>query len=309
MDLYTGHKIKRILFSGLTLIVLIFLIKLSFASTDPPHIQTPNGVSCFTCHTMHNAPGSSLTSTNSNENLCLSCHKVGSPASAKPFTTGENTNVIPGISGRHHRWDGVMPATSSPSNSYGLRPVSELSNKDLRIKLADQGNVVTCSACHNQHNQGAEPWDPDAPTPYTEGSGSGRHFMRTEFLCVKAGQDCSTNEINDLCQDCHYYRAMTYTRADGEDLSYPANGTNVFSHSVGDPLNYRGYDKAAPLDFDGGAQQGSPRYKNNSSSEPSSSVGANKTNNIVLDYFRKVRCLSCHRIHYVDSNGLTVDAP
>lgn len=307
---------KRTLLSGLTLIVLIFLFEMSFAA-DPPHV-TSNDVGCYKCHTLHNAPGGSLTITNSNANLCLSCHAAGFPASAKPFTTPENTNVIPGTSGRQHRWDrsiaeGVFPlslvsGTGGVNNPYGLRIADELVNTEMKARLTVFGNVVTCSVCHNQHNQEAEPWDPDAPA-YSAGVSTNRHLMRTDFYCVKDGQQCFTNEINDLCQDCHYYRAMTYTRADGEDSSYPANGTNVFSHSVGDTLNSRGYDKSAPLDFDGGAQQDGPRYKTNSSTEPATSAGANKTNNLVLDYSRKVRCLSCHRIHYVDSNGLTVDAP
>jgi len=49
-----------------------------------------------------------------------------------------------------------------------------------------------------------------------------------------------------------------------------------------------GYDRAAPLDGDGGVDDG------------------NDSNDLVLDGVL-VQCLSCHGVHFVDSNTLTVD--
>ncbi|OGW25227.1 MAG: hypothetical protein A2X59_12575 [Nitrospirae bacterium GWC2_42_7] len=312
MSIYTGYNInmKKILFSGLTLIVLIFLFEISLA-TDPPHTQTAgdDSVPCNECHTLHNAPGTSLTKEE-NANLCLSCHNWTDQPTGKPFTAQVGTRkTIPGTYGYNHSWIGTMPTTTGAStNAYGLRAVSELYNQDLKARLTISGGVVYCSVCHNPHNQRAESWDPAAP-PYTEGVSTGRHFMRTAFLCVN-DQSCDKNEANDLCQDCHYYRAMTYARIKGEDSSYPADGINVFSHSVGETLeNERGLNHAVPRDFDGGEQQTAPRYQNNSLSEPGTTAGANKTNNLVFDKQTRVRCLTCHKMHYTDSNGLTVDVP
>ena len=292
MGINGKNYMRQIFLSGVTTVLLLFLAGISFA-TDPPH-TTAELVSCNKCHTLHKAPGGSLTNQASNENLCLSCHNPAGIASAKPFTSAEGS-VSPGVYGRNHNWIGAMPVTSNPSNTYGLRAVVDLKNANLKARLAVFNNVVVCSVCHNQHKQSAVPWDPSSSPAYTSGVTSNRHFMR------------ENDNKNELCEDCHYYRAMTYTKADGEDSLYPADGVNVFGHSTGDTLNHLGYDNSAPLDFDGGPQQTPPRYKDNSSTEPSTTAGANITNNLILDSETKVRCLSCHKIHNVDSNGLTPD--
>ena len=89
-----------------------------------------------------------------------------------------------------------------------------------------------------------------------------------------------------MCEDCHYYRAMSYTGARGDDGS--ANGTKKFSHPVGEVLNSQGYDKKAPLDYDGGVQKTTPRFHVSSDGDTT-----NSTNNVVLDSSTKVRCMSC----------------
>ena len=253
---------------------------------DAPHVDA-DGITCNSCHTLHGAPGTSLTKSASNANLCQSCHNQGS-GNPKPM---ENVmQATPGVSGTSHRWDASMPATSSPSNAFGLRAAADLSISALKSALTKYGNVISCSVCHNHHGQAATPWDPNAPA-YVAGGGAGRHYQRYP------------NNLNQMCEDCHYYRAMSYARARGDDAAYPANGTNVFSHPVGETINSQGYDKAAPLDYNGVAQQTAPRYSDNAAGETVTS------NNLALDSGSRVRCLSCHRVHYVDSNGATEDAP
>lgn len=256
------------------------------AAADSPHMDA-NGVTCNSCHTLHAAPGVSLTNSASNANLCQSCHNQGS---GNAFPMENAMQAVPGVSGTSHRWDGSMPVASSPSNAHGLRATADLSNAALKVYLNKYGNVVTCSVCHNHHRQAATPWDPNAPA-YVAGGGEGRHYQRIP------------NDLNQMCQDCHAYRAMSYAKARGDDALYPANGTNVFSHPVGEVLNSQGYDKAAPLDYNGVAQQTAPRYKDSAAGETVTS------NNLVLDSGSRVRCLSCHRVHYTDSNGATEDAP
>ncbi|MBI5675404.1 MAG: hypothetical protein HZC48_06205 [Nitrospirae bacterium] len=51
------------------------------------------------------------------------------------------------------------------------------------------------------------------------------------------------------------------------------------------------------------AQTGAPRYHLNSGTD------TNSTNNIVFDSSGKMRCLSCHGMHYTDSNSSTEDKP
>src|SRR5512143_604353 len=92
----------------------------------PPHSGPKNPQVCGTCHVSHNAAGAALGTVNGNANLCISCHTSGGTASNKPFSTA--MQAVPGTSGGSHRWDGGMPLTSSPSNSYGLISTASVSN-------------------------------------------------------------------------------------------------------------------------------------------------------------------------------------
>jgi hypothetical protein len=70
------------------------------------------------------------------------------------------------------------------------------------------------------------------------------------------------------------------------------------SHPVGEGLNAngKGYDRAAPLDGDGSVQ----------------GVGGgdgNHSNDFNFDAEGLVQCMTCHGIHYADSNTLTEDGP
>jgi predicted CXXCH cytochrome family protein len=249
-------------------------------ASDPPH----DSLACTDCHLAHGAPGVGLTAEASNVNLCLSCHNPAGTASAVPFSNSMQAEPEQAL-GTSHSWNGTMPSSSSPSNPYGLRATADLADSEMRARLENFNNKVVCSVCHNQHSQERTPWDPASPgTPGL----ANRHFMRSD------------NELNQLCQDCHYYRAMGYAQAKDSSL---ANGTTVFSHPVGDILNSQGYDLPAPLDANGVAQtdpSGTGRYAGDADGIPE--------NNLVLDATAQpggVRCLSCHRVHYTDSNSLS----
>ena len=73
---------------------------------------------------------------------------------------------------------------------------------------------------------------------------------------------------------------------------------NFKSHPVGVALdaNGMGYDRSVPLDGNG-APQGA------------AGEDSNPTNDLLLDSGGFVQCLTCHGVHYVDSNTLTVDGP
>jgi predicted CXXCH cytochrome family protein len=65
--------------------------------------------------------------------------------------------------------------------------------------------VVTCSACHNEHSELLQPFDPLAQPYLTNStgliSGTNRHFMRV------------ANNFNQLCNDCHAVRNVTNAAA------------------------------------------------------------------------------------------------
>jgi len=261
---------------------MIFIYGGIALAADSPHSDA-TGVTCNSCHTLHAAPGASLTNSASNANLCQSCHNQGS---GNAFPMEDAMQAVPGVSGTSHRWDAGMPASSSPSNAHGLRASADLSNAALKMYLNKYGNVVTCSVCHNHHRQAATPWDPNAPA-YVAGAGAGRHYQRIP------------NDLNQMCEDCHFYRVQTHAVVEG-----PGNGTAVFSHPVSQGLNAnaKNYDNAAPLDANGVAQSGA-RFATGDAGD------GNDTNNLVFDSGNRVRCLTCHRMHYADSNSMSVDAP
>lgn len=182
-----------------------------------------------------------------------------------------------------------MPATSDPANQYGLRAAADLTSANLKIRLENFGNVVTCSVCHDAHSQTLTPWDPFASS--TPGD-SGRHFMSDD------------NDLNQMCEDCHYYRAVSSGQTDvrtydGKKKSHPLV-KSLTAPDVSDPTKFVGN---APLEPNLNPQTTSPRYHQNGTGD------TDLSNNLVLDSSGKMRCLTCHGVHYTDSDSSTVDAP
>jgi hypothetical protein len=104
--------------------------------------------------------------------------------------------------------------------------------------------------------------------------------------------DSGDNATGDnFCRDCHRSWVMTHTAVETWDGTYR-------SHPVGVALNAnaQGYDRGVPLDGSGGDQGGA-------------AADSNPTNDLVFDASGYVQCLSCHGVHYADSNTQTVDGP
>lgn len=118
-----------------------------------------------------------------------------------------------------------------------------------------------------------------------------KFYVTTPFLRI-------SNQNSEMCVTCHQDRNMSHTRVAGDDPSYPANGSNVFSHPVGNSLNANGggYDRGDSvtnevLDANGGIQATAP----DGIASNDIRLGANNT----------VHCMSCHSPHNADSNSLT----
>jgi hypothetical protein len=109
------------------------------------------------------------------------------------------------------------------------------------------------------------------------------------FLRSTLGEGGST-----LCAQCHQAWVMDH---DAVELW---NGGAFKSHPVGVALNAngKGYDRTVPLDGNGADQGGA-------------GVDANPTNDLQLFNSPSdlVECMTCHGVHHVDSNTLTVDGP
>lgn len=94
---------------------------------------------------------------------------------------------------------------------------------------------------------------------------------------------------DDFCRDCHRSWVMTHGDVETYDGSYK-------SHPVGIGLdaNGRGYDRPTPLDGNGAAQGGA-------------GTDSNASNDLNVDASGNVQCLTCHGMHYADSNTETID--
>jgi predicted CXXCH cytochrome family protein len=123
---------------GLGLVVAVAAL-----AADAPHdASSVPTTGCTTCHTMHNAPGGSLTNTAGAANLCASCHSKRSGVFGFPWTSSDQ--AIPSLVGNHHRWD--APA-DSPS-----RGASVPLNAEMSIRIEKAGGDVSCGICHDVHS-------------------------------------------------------------------------------------------------------------------------------------------------------------
>jgi hypothetical protein len=110
--------------------------------------------------------------------------------------------------------------------------------------------------------------------------------------------DSGAIDTGDMfCRDCHEAWVMTHdSDLVGGDGVRNYDG-NFKSHPVGVGLNANGLnqDRTAPLDGHGVPQD--------------TGDDGNPTNDLRLDQFGNVQCLTCHGAHYADSNTETVDGP
>ena len=124
--------------------------------------------------------------------------------------TGTNVPLDQGIFVRFASGPGTPFQLNDRWNLFthaGLRPST---NATVLAHLAN--DEVSCSACHDEHSQAAQPFDPAAPVFTGPGSGTGRHFMRID------------NQHNQLCTDCHAAHAVTNALAGSHPVGIPVPG-------------------------------------------------------------------------------------
>jgi predicted CXXCH cytochrome family protein len=328
---------------------------------DRPH----DLLDCSDCHTSHGTGGPGL-GLEGNANVCISCHNTGVPETSHNFSFVDQ--AVPGYSGTSHSWSAVIdpatcfPATCGPDSRYGVRKPDvtldtppepdEIQSLELNNMMFNFDNVVTCSVCHQQHNQSGASWDPFKEDLGTATGGTGTtltddtkawtsgqwvdYFVSvatgdirqitastTDTLTVDPAFSASVtgeaytiyggnfmrvdNDINQLCEDCHYYRTIsphTDVRTyDGLRKSHPIAA--VFSNASGETPTVPDLTifNPAPLEHGVWTQQTGRRYRDDGTGD------TNLTNNLVVDGEFRIRCLTCHGVHFTDSDVTTVDGP
>ena len=217
---------------------------------------------------------------------CDSCHIGHNAPGAGLTSTAGNANLcfschvsggqasdLPMLSSEQ-----AVPGTSGVHHRWdAVTPVP--GSTEMAIRL-ENGTTIMCSTCHDQHSQLHPPFDPSAST--TPGD-AGRHFQRV------------ANDAHQMCLDCHSDRNVSSVRT--------YTGSNL-SHPVGVALpsgDSKFHD--APREPNGNPQTGGPNFSGNGIGD------TNSSNNLLLDASGQVQCLTCHNLHYADSDPNTEDVP
>lgn len=176
------------------------------------------------------------------------------------------------------------------------------------VEIVAAGNQTSAEFRYSKDN--GTSWFPTAPASLIAGTdvtldsgvavsfGAGSFAVgeRWEFSAswpfLRAAIDTGANGVGDAyCRDCHRSRVMDHNSVHTYDGSFKGHPVGVALDSNG-----MGYDRPVPLDGNG-APQGGP------------GADSNPTNDLLLDSSGLVQCLTCHGVHHVDSNTLSVDGP
>lgn len=237
---------------------------------------------------------------------CSVCHNQHAASRAFVPPTSMHTSIAVGA---------ATPETNAGGGSATLTLVSADSAtavpKGYRLRVVSAGNVAVShdgglTWFRPTTNTGAT-WVADAATPVGGPYSTAVDLamddpaIRVRLTAGAAVNDYwefyvsfpmlrSPNVAGEICLACHQDRAQSHG-----DVEAGGDGVRMFSHPVGEALNANGrnYDRAAPLDSDGGVQ--------------AVNGDTNATNDLVLGAGGVVGCTSCHAPHNADSNSLTVD--
>ncbi|WP_298268833.1 CxxxxCH/CxxCH domain-containing protein [Geobacter sp.] len=161
---------------GLRGLLAALLVFLSLAATahaiDPPHGAIA-GLTCSTCHTTHATLG-----TTGYNNMCLNCHRPGVPlAGTRPFTMADMANPFGTYTGT--RVGTIYQTSHAWRGSDTVPRAGALPAQDPTLAASKAVGMLTCSRCHDPHNNTNRP-----------------------YLRIASDRD-------QLCLDCHRVRNTT----------------------------------------------------------------------------------------------------
>lgn len=324
---------------------LVLLAASAAGAADPPHWYF--GIDCSSCHTGHNAAGGNLTVSAGNVNLCQSCHNPGGLASRLPVNSSDvaqpgvggtshgfdvaatsalfgalppnhaemSARVMGGnvVCSTCHDQHASLAATGgrvrvSPperltalgstgsvttggtfTGTAGASYLIEITMADSRFRYSKDAGTTWMA----EQNLGAGvALDSGITVTFSGGSFAvGERWRFTAaYPFLRAKLDEGANAVGDAyCRDCHRQWVMDHSSVESYNGAYK-------SHPVGQALgaNGRGYDRTAPLDGNGAVQGGG-------------GGDGVASSDLRLDAGGLVQCISCHGVHFADSNTQTED--
>jgi predicted CXXCH cytochrome family protein len=228
-------------------------------------------VVCSTCHDQHAA-----TSANGGTSRTSAAKKITALGSTGTLASGGSYTGASGV------WYLVEIQSPGGTGVATFRWSKDSGTTWMASGVLTGGGVVLNNGVTVTFANGT------GPTQFAAGE-RWEFYAAWPFLRVKVDQGDNASS-DKFCRDCHSSWVMDHS------------GVNVYtgaakSHPVGIALNANaaGYDRAVPLDGNG-AQQGA-------------GGDTNASNNLKLDASGRIQCLTCHGVHYTDSNTLSEDGP
>jgi predicted CxxxxCH...CXXCH cytochrome family protein len=183
--------------------------------------RTGGQMACVRCHTPHfNNNGNFLRMPNSQDQLCLDCHRS---RNVQSHTKGSHpVGII---------YDGSKPGFK-PIVANSANPTADLSN------YVNNG-VVSCSTCHGVHFSDSRSSTADGRDNFANLSSGDGYLLRTDRrgATVGAGQPDNLN----ICTNCHAGKAAHNLK--GQDVQCTdCHGSHV-EYDPGDPTGSAGVNR------------------------------------------------------------------
>ena len=316
------------------LCVLILAFGVPAIAGDPPHTND-----CVSCHITHGALGSWL-GVRANANLCQSCHYSGGAASASALPLSSQALPWPGLpggispSGTSHRWDSgvaghLVYLGGASTNSTGtLIPggiYTGVYAKAYTITIYTTGNVGTARFNWTSGPLGAGGnngvMTSTNPISLNEGitlafangpGGTGTSFQVNDKWNIYVRPDilAPTNTavlkrtLNGamVCSTCHDQHSQANTPFDPSAPAYTGTNSGSGRHfmRINNDTEQLCVDCHTPRNVTNGVSGSHPVgiVLNNYTG-----LTYRATTNLPLEKDTgKVRCLSCHNIHFAQAN-------
>ncbi|MBI5494964.1 MAG: hypothetical protein HY904_08035 [Deltaproteobacteria bacterium] len=307
------------------------------AATDAPHDFATLANGCNDCHQVHNAPGLNLTKTAGNANLCMSCHASGQMASTLPFSSADQ--AVPRTSGSSHRWDANVVNVAAGATAP--------TNPNLRLDTGKL-MCSTCHDPHSQANAPFDPnASATAGAAGRHLQRIANNANQACLDCHTSWVMSSVNEAAWTGANLSHPSGVAANVADPTFFATPHDSTGVDqvaaisgrATSAGTTTTLNDNTKAWVVNalaglnirFTSGANKNLVRLVSANTATQVTFAAAssatalndryeidrdgNTSNNLVLDNAGtpsfttgNVVCMSCHGVHYADSNTATYDS-